>query len=113
MSVTRAILVIAVALCCSSGRAAEKEGPRVYRDHVTPHWIANNTRFWYQNDLPGGVSEIIVIDAVSGARERAEKAPVEQGEGDLRAQLETHPSSRSEVETRIAFQNKRSRPVEL
>jgi dipeptidyl aminopeptidase/acylaminoacyl peptidase len=113
MRATRAISVGLVALCFACAGAAEKEGPRVYRDHVTPHWFAKNTKFWYQNELPGGVTENIVIDAATGAREKVEKTPVELDEGDLRAQLETHPSSRSEAETRIAFQNKRPRPIEL
>src|SRR4051812_1405539 len=113
MRAARAISVGLVALCFACAGAAEKEGPRVYRDHVTPHWFAKNTKFWYQNELPGGLNEIIVIDAATGARERVEKAPVEDDAGDLRAQLETHPSSRSEAETQITFQNKRSHPIEL
>ena len=27
-----------------------------------PHWFADNTKFWYRNELPGGQSEFIVID---------------------------------------------------
>src|SRR4051812_2693196 len=36
---------------------------RVYRDRVTPTWFADNTRFWYRNDLAGGRCEFIVVDA--------------------------------------------------
>ena len=51
-------------------RTRDRSG-RIYRARVTPHWFANNTRFWYRNDLPGGAREFILIDAVRGAREQA------------------------------------------
>ena len=38
---------------------------------VEPHWFANNSRFWYRNDLPGGSREFIVVDVVAGTREPA------------------------------------------
>ena len=48
------------------------QGPRrVFRDQVTPHWFANNTRFWYRNDLRGGTKEFIVVDAERASREAA------------------------------------------
>src|SRR5437867_1046103 len=48
------------------------QGPRrVYKDQVVPHWFANNTRFWYRNDLRGGAKEFIVVDAERGTRGRA------------------------------------------
>ena len=78
---------------------------------VTPHWFANNTRFWYENELPGGAREIIVVDAQTGARERVEKPPSEdQG---LIAELETHASGRDGGETKISFENRRSQTIEL
>src|SRR4051794_34759980 len=39
---------------------AGQRGPsrgRVYKDRVAPHWFADNKRFWYRNDLPGGARE--------------------------------------------------------
>jgi dipeptidyl aminopeptidase/acylaminoacyl peptidase len=48
------------------------QGPRrVFKDQVVPHWFANNTRFWYRNDLRGGAKEFIVVDAERRARESA------------------------------------------
>lgn len=44
---------------------------RVYRARVRPHWFANNTRFWYRNDLRGGGREFIAVDTERGTRERA------------------------------------------
>ena len=48
------------------------QGPRrVFKDPIIPHWFANNTRFWYRNDLRGGAKEFIVVDAERGSREAA------------------------------------------
>jgi hypothetical protein len=54
------------------------QGPRsfrpsrgVYKDRITPHWFAGNTRFWYRNDLSGGTREFIVVDCVQGSRRLA------------------------------------------
>jgi dipeptidyl aminopeptidase/acylaminoacyl peptidase len=43
----------------------------VYKDQVTPHWFAENKRFWYRNDLPGGKREFILVDADAGRRQPA------------------------------------------
>jgi dipeptidyl aminopeptidase/acylaminoacyl peptidase len=43
----------------------------VYKDRITPHWFADNTRFWYRNDLAGKTKEFILVDAQRGTREPA------------------------------------------
>src|SRR5439155_4670077 len=43
----------------------------VYKSQITPHWFANNSRFWYRNDLRAGEREFIAVDAAGGARLRA------------------------------------------
>jgi len=43
----------------------------VYRDRVTPHWFANETKFWYRNDLKGGTKEFVLVDAEKGTRSLA------------------------------------------
>ena len=43
----------------------------VYKSHVTPHWFADNTEFWYRNDLRGGAKEFILVDAEKGTRQHA------------------------------------------
>jgi hypothetical protein len=48
------------------GRRGQVAG--VYKSQITPHWFANNTRFWYHNDLKGGTGEFIVVDAGQGQR---------------------------------------------
>jgi hypothetical protein len=66
------------------GQAAQAQGTRsdyeramrlrdvtantVFRDRVTPHWFAGNTRFWYRNDLAEGAREFVVVDVERGAR---------------------------------------------
>src|ERR1041385_286152 len=50
----------------------------VYRDKVNPHWYANSSKFWYENELPGGVKEFVVVDAERGVRKKVEKAPADE-----------------------------------
>lgn len=53
-------------------RGRFEQGPRrVFKDRITPHWFANDTRFWYRNDLRGGGREFILVDAARGVREPA------------------------------------------
>jgi len=40
----------------------------VYKDRITPHWFAGDTRFWYRNDLKGGTREFVLVDAEKGTR---------------------------------------------
>jgi dipeptidyl aminopeptidase/acylaminoacyl peptidase len=49
---------------------AAENAPRAYKERITPHWFQDNTRFWYQNDLPGGAKEYIVVDVERGRRDR-------------------------------------------
>ncbi|HLW65976.1 MAG TPA: DPP IV N-terminal domain-containing protein, partial [Gemmataceae bacterium] len=43
----------------------------VYKATITPHWYADNTRFWYRNDLRGGAKEFVVVDAKKSTRQPA------------------------------------------
>src|SRR5438552_2901615 len=43
----------------------------MYKAQVTPHWFAQNSRFWYRNDLRGGAKEFILVDAEQGRRQMA------------------------------------------
>jgi dipeptidyl aminopeptidase/acylaminoacyl peptidase len=40
----------------------------VYLAHLTPHWFADGTKFWYRNDLRGSTKEFILVDAAKGLR---------------------------------------------
>jgi dipeptidyl-peptidase 4 len=63
-------LLIAVGWLSLSG-AMPAQTPKVYRDHVEPHWFADNTRFWYRNDLRDGAREFVLVDVTKGLREPA------------------------------------------
>jgi dipeptidyl-peptidase-4 len=41
---------------------------RVYKTSIHPHWFADNTRFWYRNDLADGAREFIMVDVLKGLR---------------------------------------------
>lgn len=86
-------LCVGIALLASASQAAEplekyvptaealrqgyqrgqRLGPagRVYKERITPHWFADNSRFWYRNDLRGGAKEFILVDAERGRRQPA------------------------------------------
>jgi hypothetical protein len=42
-----------------------------YKDRITPHWFAENTCFWYRNDLRGKTREFILVNAEQGTRQAA------------------------------------------
>lgn len=63
------LLSICLVLICWNVGLAQERG--VYRDRVTPHWSADNTKFWYRNDLPDGAREFILVDAELGERRTA------------------------------------------
>jgi len=44
---------------------------KVFKDRVNPHWLKDNRRFWYRNDLPGAACEFILVDAIKGERRLA------------------------------------------
>jgi len=52
------------------GPAAEST-PRVYHDRVTPHWFANDTRFWYRVTTGRDAYEFVLVDAEKGSRQLA------------------------------------------
>ena len=54
-----------------AGKLSTLTQKKVFKDRVTPHWQADNHRFWYRNDLADGKREFILVDAVKGERRRA------------------------------------------
>ncbi len=44
---------------------------KVYRDRVQAHWLAGNTRFWYQLQTGAQTHQFILVDAEKGAKELA------------------------------------------
>ncbi len=47
---------------------AELVKNKVFKATVTPHWLADNKRFWYRNDLAEGRREFVLVDAAAGTR---------------------------------------------
>jgi hypothetical protein len=43
-------------------------GAGVYKSRIAAHWFDDNSKFWYQNELPRGEREFIVVDAKEGTR---------------------------------------------
>jgi hypothetical protein len=37
---------------------------KVFRQRVTPNWLADNSRFWYRNDLSEEKHEFILVNAM-------------------------------------------------
>jgi len=60
-----------VSLAAGQGFRPSRPVEGVYKDRITPHWLAGNTRFWYRNDLAGKAREFILVDAERGTREPA------------------------------------------
>ena len=52
-------------------RRGQRSGNRVYKATINPHWFADNTRFWYRNDLRDAAREFVLVNALKGVRERA------------------------------------------
>jgi dipeptidyl aminopeptidase/acylaminoacyl peptidase len=73
--VSFAVLALIQALNVSEAAAQGSRPSRpvegVYKDRITAHWLAGNTRFWYRNDLAGKTKEFILVDAERGTREPA------------------------------------------
>ena len=44
---------------------------KVFKSTLKPEWFANNTKFWYRNDLAEGAREFVVVDALAGTRQPA------------------------------------------
>ncbi len=75
ISIRLANILIALACIFAAGPAlaqrGEGNGPRVYKSRLVPHWFDSNTKFWYQNDLPQGARDFILVDAEKGTRTAA------------------------------------------
>lgn len=78
---TRCSCALLICLSCGwidvAGQAQQqrpgtgRRDQRVFKGRIEPHWFANNTRFWYRNDLPGDGKEFIMVDADRGIRQQA------------------------------------------
>ncbi len=44
---------------------------KVFKTKIEPHWLPDNTRFWYRNDLPDGARQFVLVGAAKGKRRLA------------------------------------------
>jgi dipeptidyl-peptidase-4 len=49
----------------------ETTSNKVFKDRITAHWMKDNKRFWYRNDLPDNKREFIFVDAEKAIRRYA------------------------------------------
>ena len=81
---SRAVFAAAVCFACVSaqGQGTRSDYERaaglrnltkgkLFKTKVAPHWLPDNARFWYRNDLPDGAREFILVDAEKGVRRPA------------------------------------------
>ncbi len=52
-------------------RRRPADNRRAYKTRIAAHWFDGGNRFWYRNDLPGGLREYILVDAIKGIRSQA------------------------------------------
>ncbi len=53
------------------GQRGGRGASGAYKLQITPHWLPDNLRFWYRNDLSRGTREFILVDAERGTRQPA------------------------------------------
>jgi dipeptidyl aminopeptidase/acylaminoacyl peptidase len=41
---------------------------KVFKTNIQPRWFDGNNRFWYRNDLAGGKTEFMLVDAIKGQK---------------------------------------------
>lgn len=71
-------LIVATSFAAETNNVTQERqgrfgGPErgVYKARIAPHWFANDSRFWYRNDLPGGAKEFVLVDAERGLKQPA------------------------------------------
>ena len=78
-TVLSALFLTALDVCAQGTRSdyeramnlSETTANKVFKDRVTAHWLKDNKRFWYRNDLPENKREFIFVDTEKGIRQHA------------------------------------------
>jgi dipeptidyl aminopeptidase/acylaminoacyl peptidase len=77
MTRLRSPLALAILVCAVVGVSAQDspqrkggfgQGPRIPKAQLSPHWLADDSRFWYRNELKGGAREFVLVDAEAGTK---------------------------------------------
>lgn len=95
------------------------EKPRPYKAQLSPGWIDEGNRFWYQNNLKNGKKEFVLVDAVKGTRSIVDRPPGRSNEtssSDVNARVLADPSQatgNNAIETSIRFLNNLNETVAM
>lgn len=101
-------------LLCAQGSQADYERAalitkvaenKVFRSRVEPNWSKDGESFWYENTLPEGKKECVVIDALAGTRKVVDRPPWEAKVEKLTLLPKSRPSVNGGEATRIRFMN--------
>jgi dienelactone hydrolase len=65
------IQIVNTSQASAQGSRPSRPVQGVYKDRITPHWLADNARFWYRNDLADKTKEFILVDVEKGTRQPA------------------------------------------
>ncbi|MEP6669510.1 MAG: prolyl oligopeptidase family serine peptidase [Chthoniobacter sp.] len=91
---------------------------KVYRASFDAHWLPGNQQFWYRVQTGPDAWEYALVDAASGATQRAPDAaalglPKQVLKTSEAATQKAHPSRKGGVETRIRFLNHTTETVDV
>ena len=59
-----------VAVKAGHSKRRKASAPASPKAQITPHWFAEDTKFWYRNDLKGGAREFITSSMPMPAKPR-------------------------------------------
>ncbi|HEV8606650.1 MAG TPA: prolyl oligopeptidase family serine peptidase [Tepidisphaeraceae bacterium] len=68
LALLTALLMVAPEAIAQTRRGGNPQTMGVYKSQIVPNWLADNTRFWYRNDLRDGGKEFILVDPAAGTR---------------------------------------------
>jgi dienelactone hydrolase len=75
MFVVLGLLVMSGSVLAADAPQGGMRGPRrvegYYKGRIVAHWFADNTCFWYRNDLAGDRRQFILVDPEKGTRREA------------------------------------------
>jgi dipeptidyl aminopeptidase/acylaminoacyl peptidase len=86
---------------------------KVFRTRVEAHWSESGDAFWYENTMPGGKKEIVLIDAIRGVRSIVDPAPWEAAAKKLNPIPQIHPSGVGGSPATIKFTNPSESEIRL
>ncbi len=95
-----------------SAALREKFSGKVYKETIRPHWSEDGASLRYANKLPGGKTEVVLVDLATGER-RILDDKTEFSGGILKPNFHVRKTSHTGERMELAFENTLSKPVEL